>query len=641
MKCTHCGTELAGNDKLCGTCGQPVEAENASAEVMPESAETTAGDAAPAAEDKAGAAEAVAEGKAELAGSATENKAETAEATSERNAEDVPAAGKKKGKLAALVIAAAAVIAVAAFAAVKMTAKDPKEVVIAAFENIWPEGQVSPAEELFGASDLAKAMSTTDSETSLSLKLDSCSDASVNNFAGAGLRIAGKNDITNKKSSFNMGVTYNDMDAANLNVYYGDETLMVAVPELVSKVFTLDLSEGLADRVKNSPTVGTYLAQSGVDVDAMAVYLQELMDEAVSQSESGTMPFDVEALLTRYREGCKAQENFKAALLVEKSGKGTFTMDGKEVSCTGYNVTVSKDSMIEFLRVSSDFFLQDETLKNDFLKQLETSVRMSEIMGAGVYGGTIQTPEEMQQQTYDELKGNVDEMINYLDGSLTDVQMVVYVDKEGRLASVDGKTTIKEQVEEGTGATGENVDVAFQWNLQGGAWLTQNMNGTLTLSNPEDAADKISVTFNRQGTYDKTDLTDDVSVDFDGGSSEAQMNFMYTTSYSAGDGSFHAAAEIGVGGSQMLKISGTGVVDDMEKGKSFHITIDELETSVMDNYINVMMSGEYSITPLQSEVAALEGEQMDVLSATEADWQGIFMEGLFSAIGVMQELGIQ
>ena len=590
MKCTHCGTELAENDKLCGTCGQPVEAENAPAERTPDPA---------------------------------------------------PAAGRKKGKLAAIIIAAVAVVAVAAFAAVKMTAKDPKETVIAAFENIWPEGQVSPAEELFGASDLAKAMANTDSEASLSLKLDSCSDASVNSFAGAGLRIAGKNDITNKKSSFNMGVTYNDMDAANLNVYYGDETLMVAVPELVSTVFTLDLSDGLADRVKNSPTVGTYLAQSGVDVDAMAAYLQELMDEAVSQPENGTALFDAEALLTRYREGCKAQENFKAALLVEKGSKGIFTMDGKEVSCTGYNVTVSKDSMIEFLRVSSDFFLQDETLKNDFLKQLETSVRMSEIMGAGVYGGTIQTPEEMQQQTYDELKNSVDEMITYLDGSLTDVQMTVYVDSNGRLASVDGKTSIKEQVEEDTGATGESVDVAFQWNLQGGAWLTQNMNGSITLSNPEDAADKISVNFTRQGAYDKTNLTDDVSVDFDGGTSDTQMSFLYTTTYSADDGSFHTAAEIGAGGSQMLKISGTGIVDHIEKGKSLHITIDELETSVMDGYINVMMSGEYSMAPLQSEISAPDGEQMDVLNATEADWQGVFMEGFFGALSIIQELGIE
>lgn len=602
MKCTHCGAELAENDKLCNTCGKPVDAENMPAETVDEN-EGTAVDAAPA-------------------------------------STPTPAAGKKKGKLAALIIAAVAVIGVAAFAAVKLTEKDPKEVVIAAFENIWPEDQVSPAEELFGTSELAKAMSTTDSETSLSLKLDSCSDDTVNSFAGAGLRIAGKNDITNKKSSFNMGVTYNDMDAANLNVYYGDETLMMALPELVDKVFTLDLSEGLADRVKNSPTISTYLAQSGVDVDAMATYLKEMMDDAVSQSETGTAPFDVEALMTRYKEGCKAQENFKATLTVEKNGKGTFTMDGKEVSCTGYNVTVSKDSMIEFLRVSSDFFLQDETLKNDFLKQLEASVRMSEIMGAAAYGGTAQTPEEMQQQTYDELKNSVDEMITYLDGSLSDIQMVVYVDKAGRLASVDGKTTIRETAEEGTGELDNSVDIAFLWNLEGGAYLTQNMNGSITLSNPEDATDKITVTFNRQGTYDKASLTDDFSVAFDGGADQ-QFRFMYTTTYYADNGNFHAAAEVGAGDSQLLKISSTGVVDEMEKGKSLHITIDELETNVMDSSINVMMSGEYSLAPLQGEIIAPEGEQMDVLAATEADWQGVFMQGLFGAMSVMQELGIQ
>ena len=37
--------------------------------------------------------------------------------------------------------------------------------------------------------------------------------------------------------------------------------------------------------------------------------------------------------------------------------------------------------MIEFLRQSSDFFLQDETLKADFMRQLETTVKMSELMG--------------------------------------------------------------------------------------------------------------------------------------------------------------------------------------------------------------------------------------------------------------------
>ena len=66
----------------------------------------------------------------------------------------VPAAGepepnKKFMKILFAVIAALAVIAVAAVAYVKMNAKDPKQVVIDAFEKVYTEDQVFPSEELF------------------------------------------------------------------------------------------------------------------------------------------------------------------------------------------------------------------------------------------------------------------------------------------------------------------------------------------------------------------------------------------------------------------------------------------------------------------------------------------------------------
>ena len=55
--------------------------------------------------------------------------------------------------------------------------------------------------------------------------------------------------------------------------------------------------------------------------------------------------------------------------------------------------------MIEFLRQSSDFFLQDETLKADFMRQLETTVKMSELMGGTMSGTGTMSAEEMQQQS--------------------------------------------------------------------------------------------------------------------------------------------------------------------------------------------------------------------------------------------------
>ena len=532
MKCTKCGAEQEADVKFCTQCGAPMEHEDQTPEnngPEPADKEPASGAEAVKSEEPASGAEAV---KTEEPASGAETvkaeepadeaeavKAEepAAEAENVKTEEPAPAAvtvpeepqpNKKFIKILAAVIAFAAVIAVAALAYVKMTTKDPKQVVIDAFENVFPEGQVYPSEELFGLKDFAETVKTADSQGGLTLKMDSCSDATVNAYAGSGLRFEAKDDKTNGRSFFNMGVIYSGMDLANLNAYYGDDTLMLAVPELSAKVFTVDLGEGLADRIKNSPTVGPLLEQNGVDVEGMAVYFTELMDEAEKAQTEGRQPFDVEALINRYKEGCKAQENFKAALTVEKAAKGTYTIDGAQVSCKGYNVTVSKDSMIEFLRQSSDFFLQDETLKADFMRQLETTVKMSELMGGTMSGTGTMSAEEMQQQSYEEAKKMVDQMIEYLDKALTDVNMTVYVDKKGRLAAVEGSTNL--YVEDTDVSEEGYIALTFSCQLQGGAYLTQNALASITL---EDATDTVSIDMVKQGSYDKSVRTSDLSLD--------------------------------------------------------------------------------------------------------------------------------
>ena len=75
MKCTKCGAELPEGAKTCESCKTPVEGQ--------------------------------------------------------------PESGGKNKKIVPILIGGAAVLAVGAFAAVKMTEKDPKEVVIGAFETIY------------------------------------------------------------------------------------------------------------------------------------------------------------------------------------------------------------------------------------------------------------------------------------------------------------------------------------------------------------------------------------------------------------------------------------------------------------------------------------------------------------------------
>ena len=106
-------------------------------------------------------------------------------------------------------------------------------------------------------------------EYGLTLKLDSCSDETINAYAGSGLRIAGKTDIENLHSSINLAAIYNGMDLANVNGYYGDKKVMVSMPEISSYVFTADLNKDLGQQLTDSPFFGPMLEERGIDVAAL------------------------------------------------------------------------------------------------------------------------------------------------------------------------------------------------------------------------------------------------------------------------------------------------------------------------------------------------------------------------------------
>lgn len=143
----------------------------------------------------------------------------------------------------------------------------------------------------------------------------------------------------------------------------------------------------------------------------------------------------------------------------------------------------------------------------------------------------------------------------------------------------------------------------------------------------------------KQGTYDKSVLTSDLSLDLSV-PGDGAYNFTYTSTYDSKDGSYHLSGEVGGNGSQLVKISATGAVDQLEKGKSVHVNIDSLETSIMDDSVNVVLSGEYYYQPLEGEISPLEGETMNVLSATEEEWTNVGMEMLFGVMGLCSQLGI-
>ncbi len=601
MKCNVCGAELGVEEKVCHECGNPVSTQEPSG---------------------AGAAgEGMQEGSGETGsldgGSSLDGTGEP------------PRSGKKKG-----LIIGGAVVGVAAVGALAfglMGRKDPKEVVISAFENVYTEDQAQPLEELFGLSMFSENALTGDVEDSFTLILDDCSEAEVKALAGSGVRVSAKNDKTNKKSSADIALIYKDMDFINVDAYYGDEELMMAFPELSSKVFTIDLGEGLAKRIQDSPLVGPILEESGMDVEGLFGYFEEQLELA----ESGKANLDFDSLMTRYREGTQAQEKFKEALSVEKGEKGTFTMDGAEVTCNGYKVLVSKDSMMEFLRTTTDFFLNDEELKEQFLNQLEQSVKLTEMMGGASSGVSAQ---QLYADSLEDVTEAVNEMVDFLDKSLTDVNMTVYVDKKGRLAAVDGSTYLvdPDAFEEGDVTDEDKLQVTFNCRLQGGSYLTQNMTAEAVLGRE---GDDLKISMVKSGSYDGKQLTGDLALDVKLDSDEKiDAGFTCTGSYNSDGGDYHMGMAVTADDSLLVDLSMTGVVDQLEKGTLIHADIDELKITVMDAMAQLTLSGDYGYGPLSGQVTALQGDAFDILAADEADWESVIMEVYMNVMQLMSQL---
>ncbi len=617
MRCEKCGSEMSENTKFCTECGASMSEGNTPKELLAREAET-ANAAGEAAMEETAVEEATVPAAATVA---------SGESTS-TEPEKKPGFGGKKLLVAAAVLLA---LAAAVFAASGMFRKrDPKEVVIAAFKSLGDEEEKRPFEELFGVAELSENMGKTNTESGLTLTLQSCSEPGVQDYAGSGFRIAGHNDVKNKKTDANMGVIYGGMDLLNLDIYYGDELMMMKLPELSGRVFTIDLGPGLESRLADSPTVGPLLAEYGIGAEELAAYADFLKEQTERQLSKETASFDLEALWKRYEEGSRAQEDFKAALTVEGADKATYTIDGKEQSCQGYTVFVSKDAMIAFLRSSADFFLQDETLREDFLNQLRLTTEMTSLFAVS-YSGPVPTAEEMVEDGYEEAKKGVDEMISYLEKALNDVELVVYVDNKERMAALSGKTSLTPVYGNGE-ENRPQITADFRAVFEGGAYLTQNMTAELTLT---DGKDPLKFTFLKQGTYDKKRLTCDFSFDIEADSEV--FHTAYTGTYDSDGNAYHVSMDAGMNGDELFNVSSNGLIE-AKKGSSFTVTVDALSFEAGGD--SLTLGGEFYVRPLSGTIEPPEGEQFDVLAATEANWKMLMMEIGMGVLGLMNKLGI-
>ena len=197
---------------------------------------------------------------------------------------------------------------------------------------------------------------------------------------------------------------------------------------------------------------------------------------------------------------------------------------------------------------------------------------------------------------------------------LNDVDMVVHVDKKGRLVSVEGSTFLTDG--------GDKTDIQFSLRLEGGSYLTENAWGKAELSQD---GDKITIEFTKTGSYDGTSLTGDLSLKFAG--EGADLGLDLSGLYDSDSGDFVMSAKVVSDDGKMVGFSTEGIVSELEKGSVICVEFDEIRLDVPEeDSMFISFSGEYDLRPLSDDVTELEGEKLDVIQATQEDWQDVMME---------------
>ena len=244
--------------------------------------------------------------------------------------------------------------------------------------------------------------------------------------------------------------------------------------------------------------------------------------------------------------------------------------------------------------------------------------------------------EEQLNEGYEQVRQSVDEAIDTLEEALGDVEMLVHVDPKGRLASVEGNTSVK--------ARGEVIAVDFSLALQGGSYLTQNAQAKVVLAGD---GENFTMELLKQGTYDQKSLTGDIALDLYGDGDGEHIGLMFSGTYDAESGDFSLRAEGSSAEEKVLGLSAAGVVSELEKGSVLHVDMDEIRVDVPSSEVlniatgdvYVTFSGEYDLRPLSGEVTEPEGEKLDIVAATEEDWQQVMMEAYLGIMDIASQLG--
>ncbi len=505
--------------------------------------------------------------------------------------------GKKKWLLAGGVIGLLAVVGIVALAGTMLFQSNQAKFVRALAEAFTSRPETTIAEDVFGYEEMSQLYMEEPYAYGASLVLEDSNLAELAPLSGGSISMEFSGDYQAVETGGRLMIGYQDMELLGISFGMDRERMILSFPGLTDRALTIDYGEGFEDKIASSYLVqgnGMTVGEIEELTDSLQV-LREAMD-SIGEME----PINWTDLADRFWTAVDLASTLEEAIEAERSGQQTFTINGTQTVCTGYQVTLRHDGLMEILEKCKSAVLEDEQMSQlaySYVSQLELAYGDGALAEAGAGG----------------LEGALDDLLDIVDANTGDIYMTGYLDRSGTLASLTVETDFT--------VDGETFRFSEEILFQGGSYLAENMEitATVTGSSGTSVEAELSRTGNTQDDLAGRDwdmiiyidgvkvLTGRLGMTYNRVTNEASLTGLLR------DESTYSSVDLEI----------EGVFDQIDKGKGYHFSADQGTLRISG--IALDFTGELYMNPTD-QVTMPSGETFDIWTEDEAGWTDLEME---------------
>lgn len=498
---------------------------------------------------------------------------------------------KKKGKggLIAIIIAIVVLLIALVVGIVILLSgmlSTPASKVEKGFQNMQAEMQEekNPVMELVKMDEILKKTEENGMSADASLVF-----SIPDSIGGIGLDMSADVDMKNKQLDMDLSVSIMNYVIASIEAAADEKNLYIAVPELFQETLMLP-TENFAEAF-NASELAYWM-----DTEVPEGYDLTIFPENEEKSEEDDIlgEYFSEEFIAQLKEEEKALAD---SVTVEKTEKTeTYDIDGKSVTCTGYKVSADAEILN---RICADVL--DELFTGPFMDEVVDRIMME-------YGAYGLTEEDIREEIV-----SMAEEINVAIGD--NMEYMIYLDKKNQIRGI---------VVEGITMQVAEEEMTFDMNIRflGSESTLDKIEAKMTVS---DGSEDVSFYLTRNRELTKETMSDNWLFEMVGDMDlDEYISLEYSADWDIEDMEYAISLEFWVDSESSMEITIEGGISDYEAGKSCTFEIYDAALAVdKEDMLNI--SGEFTIAELE-EAIKMPSDSWDILSASESELQGFFME---------------